>query len=112
VGPGSGDADGLVEAWSEAATDLDIRIEVPTTLDIGGLTGEFPVRILDFGSVNGMVLALGPSEPRLMAALRGEQQGFSYLNESYCRYDRELFISALNDWGWSGDGAPPDWYTG
>ena len=30
----------------------------------------------------------------------------------YREYDRSLFVSTLEAWGWSGQGAPPDWYRG
>ena len=33
-------------------------------------------------------------------------------DESYGQFDRELFVATLNDWGWFGDGQPPDWYEG
>ena len=37
----------------------------------------------------------------------------SLLNpDSYKRYDRQLFIDTLNEWGWFGPGAAPTWYTG
>jgi len=38
--------------------------------------------------------------------------GWSALGPAYLDYDRDVFIDALNDWGWTGTGAPPPWYTG
>jgi hypothetical protein len=38
--------------------------------------------------------------------------GWSALGPAYRRYDRDTFIEAPNDWGWTGRGAPPAWYTG
>lgn len=47
-----------------------------------------------------------------MAQARG--QACSFINEeSYARYDRDLFLATLNDWDWFGDPADaPGWYTG
>jgi hypothetical protein len=43
-----------------------------------------------------------------------EGQSCSFIHqESYARYDRDLFLATLNDWGWFGDPADaPEWYTG
>jgi hypothetical protein len=32
------------------------------------------------------------------------------LSEGYSQFSRELFVGALDDWGWFGNGEPPDWY--
>jgi hypothetical protein len=33
------------------------------------------------------------------------------LGRYYDTYDRAAFIDALNDWGWTGEGSPPEWYS-
>ena len=38
------------------------------------------------------------------------EAGWSALGHSFLQYDRKVFIEALCDWGWCGDGAPPAWY--
>jgi hypothetical protein len=52
----------------------------------------------------------GERELRQEAEAQG--MGWSILGSAYLRYDRELFIDTLNDWGWCGEGDPPSWYTG
>jgi hypothetical protein len=37
--------------------------------------------------------------------------GYTVLGSGYDAYDREIFVEALNDWEWTGDGAPPVWYS-
>ena len=44
---------------------------------------------------------------------RGVVFFISTLNPNlYRNYDRSRFVSTLEAWGWSGRGAPPDWYNG
>jgi len=45
----------------------------------------------------------GWEELRRMAESR--EAGWSALGHSFLQYDREVFIEALSDWGWCGDGA-------
>jgi hypothetical protein len=73
------------------------------------------VVVVDFGSTVGMLCAIrssleGERELRQEADRRG--MGFSALGSSYSHYDRGAFIDMLNDWGWTGKRAPPDWCTG
>jgi hypothetical protein len=104
----------LRRAWLRAAEDLGIRVSVEGLLDDQrGVRLTYAVLVEDFGSVEGMLLwphdepYPGQTE---VATERG--YGFSYLSPTYESYDRDAFIDALNDWGWSGAGKPPDWYTG
>lgn len=95
----------LRESWRVAASDLDIRVE-----EVGDA-----VLVADFGSEAGMLCSIretraAQEELRRDAEERGA--GWSALGASYLTYDRDVFIEALNDWGWFGEGAPPDWYTG
>jgi len=36
----------------------------------------------------------------------------SILFPVYRNYDRGRFIETLEDWGWFGEGSPPDWFRG
>ena len=95
---------GEAEAWSAAAADLGIEVSV---------RGDAVV-VKDFGGQNGMLCAIrsspnGASDLRELAEHQG--MGWSVLSSSYAEYDRELFIDTLKDWGWTGDGEPPHWYS-
>jgi hypothetical protein len=93
------------QSWREAGTDLGIDVEV---------TGD-GVLIPDFGSHAGMLCALrrtqdGWEELRREAEASGA--GWSALGHGFLQYNREMFVDALNDWGWFGNGPAPTWYTG
>jgi hypothetical protein len=106
--------DALRRAWLRAADDLGIRVSVegaPDDTQPPRLT--YAVLVGDFGSSKGTIvwpldeLYSGQTET-------AAEQGYfySYLSPDYESYDRDAFIEALNDWGWSGEGQPPDWYRG
>ena len=107
----------LVSAWLQAADDLGIAIDrdVVTPVDAGDDV-IWPVRVMQFGRAHGIVVCLGGIAPEEEARRRraAEAAGLavSFLSPSYCTYDRRLFASTLNDWGWRGPGDAPAWYTG
>lgn len=95
----------LRRSWVDAEDDLGIEVELLPDA----------VLVLGFGRPAGMLCAIredvdGQSELQRQADSFGA--GWSALGSSYLKYDRDLFISTLNDWGWHGVGAPPTWYTG
>jgi hypothetical protein len=68
-----------------------------------------------FGSAQGIVIAgLHSRLETVRSAAQAQGKVWSFINEeSYARYDRDLFVATLNDWGWHGNPAEaPDWYTG
>ena len=92
----------LHQGWRDGADDLGITVQKL----------EDPVLVSHFGSKAGMLCALrstkeGQRELQREAEALG--MGWSALGTSYLRYDRELFIETLNDWGWCGEGPPPPW---
>ena len=95
----------LVEAWREAAADLGLSVRVP---------GDAVV-VEDFGRESGMLCSI-PTDDEERRALQHEAEslgmGWSELTRTYARYERDAYTDMLNDWGWTGDGAPPRWYTG
>jgi hypothetical protein len=97
------EVEAVQRSWQEAAADLGIEVEV-----IGDA-----VLLPDFGSRVGMVCALRRT-PDGWEALRHEAEArgdaaWSALGHGFLRYDREVFIDALKDWGWFGNGRAPDW---
>lgn len=107
------------EAWLEASRDLGIRYVHPftvTTSDGRELTttgGYLP----DFGGPLGTVL-LTRFDPEELCELFDEaieERGYysSGLNPNcYEPYRRDVYIEALDDWGWFGKEPPPAWFTG
>lgn len=86
------EAETVQRNWREAASDLGIEVQA---------LGD--VLVPNFGSNVGMLCALrrtqeGWEELRRDAEALGA--GWSALGHSFVRYDREVFIDALNDWGW------------
>jgi hypothetical protein len=112
--------DSIGSAWLIAATELSIRVEVPGNAEIGGARVACEVYLPDFGSPHGMaVFGLRvsrrgvPRDPILELSRRPTDPYYSQVsNRAYGHFDREHFIEALKDWGWFGEGEPPDWYTG
>ena len=109
--------DRVSRAWLDAAEDLGITVVAPYELaDItSGITAAAVAWIANFGSAAGIVVAprqARQDQVRVLAHARGPY--CSFINEeSYARYDRDLFLATLNDWGWFGDPADaPEWYTG
>jgi hypothetical protein len=114
MGQDSGTA---ANAWRDAAEDLGITVVAPYgLLDAGGEVDSAAVAWIEsFGSVQGTVVAAYRSNREaILSAARGRGQFCSFINEaSYARYDRDLFVATLNDWGWYGNPAQaPAWYTG
>lgn len=108
------DHDHLVEAWRDAAIDLGIDVTAPYELtDRAGESLEFVARVHDFGARRGTLVWMMP-EPLPGARLPfGLFHFISTLHpDVYGEYERERFIRMLETWGWTGQGAPPDWYRG
>jgi hypothetical protein len=104
----------LTEAWRKASRDLGIEVEIPFTLQLkSGVKIEADVLVMNFGHVNGMFVSpcdifLGHDDEIVSA-------GYGYceaISPTFPTYDRNEFIDALNDWGWSGPpNQHPDWYV-
>ena len=111
--------DSISTAWLIAATELGIRVEVPGEVEIGGVPVACDSYLPDFGSPHGMavfglrVSRRGVPRDRILDLnRRATDPSYSQLsNRAYRHFDREHFIEALEDWGWFGDGDPPDWFT-
>jgi hypothetical protein len=60
-----------------------------------------------------VVLSLdSPDRERLRGVAQRSGYYYSLLAHTYDRFDRDLFIETLNDWGWKGDKADrPEWCT-
>ena len=100
-------------AWAIAASDLGIRVTAPfSETDRFGSAVEFVAHVRDFGAASGTLVWHMP-DPLPTARLQCNVVYFiSALNPAiYAEYDRARFIALLTQWGWTGKGEPPDWYT-
>jgi hypothetical protein len=106
----------LAEPWRIAERDLAIRITAPFRLP--GPHGHRPVEFIALvhefgGSAGTLLMNIDDALPPLREATVPAGYFISFVNlESYARYDRQLFIDTLNDWGYFGSDAAPSWYTG
>jgi len=95
----------ISDAWNKAAEDLKIRVDAPFTMYVDGEACEFEAFVPDFGSRQGAVAMSEISQRKIAGWL-------SILFPVYRNYDRGRFIETLEDWGWFGEGSPPDWFRG
>jgi len=110
-----GSRDAVSEAWRAAAEDLGIRVTAPFLLEgTDGTKIIFAAFVHDFGGPAGAIAGLMEDLSDAPTGMTQQSGPFvSWLNhDQYCRYDRALFIETLDDWGWFGDGVPPQWYSG
>ena len=103
----------IMDAWKQAAQDLEIRVEIPFVLRTEtGQVEFYEGRVLDFGGPKGTVFRPISVDKKTRSR---EEKGFfaSDLGPRYSQYDRQLFIDTLDDWKWFGpDGHQPEWYGG
>jgi hypothetical protein len=102
----------VTQAWQTAGVELGIRVDAPAHVMIQGESVECSAFLPDFGSANGAAV-FSLSVRSDLPDTPGTDPFCSLLNDDrYRRFDRDHFIATLNDWGWFGNGDPPDWYTG
>lgn len=106
----------FVQAWLEAAKDLNIRVIHPFTFKThtGVEVESVGVYLPDFGSKNGTLLTCRFDSDEIMDIADETNYYQSGLNpHSYEPYERELYIDTLNDWGWFGVKTDaPEWFSG
>jgi hypothetical protein len=106
----------MAQAWLDAASDLNIRIEHPFTFTTktGKTATTVGVYLPDFGSRQGLLLLCRFDSDETSALAEDTDYASSGLNpDCYERYERNHYIDTLNDWGWCGPNETrPPWYTG
>jgi hypothetical protein len=104
----------MAQAWLAAGRDLGIRVEHPFSFLTGDGTEVATVGVYlpDFGAKSGTLLTCRFDPPEIEDATPVRDYFRSYFDDGFEPYDRELFIEALDDWGWFGSGPPPDWFHG
>ncbi|NOX84482.1 MAG: hypothetical protein GXO86_00725 [Chlorobi bacterium] len=101
-------------SWKKAAEDLGIEFISPFSFTANGIRHQVTGLLPQFGGKKGALITSrkDPEEARSAAEDCGNFF-ISGLNPyHYDRYNRERFIQTLNDWGWSGEGTPPAWFSG
>jgi hypothetical protein len=104
----------LKDAWKEAAQDLNLEVEAPSSICLpDGETIDVDVLVRKFGHRLGMVVvnSYEKIEPYADDLLK-LGYGFSVMDHPREdeRYDRSEFIDLLSEWSWSGDARnAPKW---
>jgi hypothetical protein len=103
-------------AWVEAAKDLKIRIVHPFKFK-SACGEEFEtqgVYLPDFGSTTGTLLTCRFDSDEVMDLSEETSYYQAALNpHCYEPYNREVYVAALNDWGWFGnENEIPYWFAG
>ena len=109
------EAQKIADAWLRASPDLGIEIISPFLLSApDGQLVEYVALVPQFGSRRGMLLIFEDQGGLCARIAVASGYGYSCLNLfTYGLYDRDVFIDALNDWGWTDAQNPsPSWYTG
>jgi hypothetical protein len=114
--PMSHGANPMAKAWLEAGADLGIRVVHPFTFTnrTGASATTVGVYLPDFGAPSGTLLTCRFDSDEVDEAAEETDFFISALSpRTYEPYRREVFVEALNDWGWFGprDSAPP-WFAG
>jgi hypothetical protein len=99
--------------WLEIAGRFGLKVRISFRVDLGSDVLTVPVLVEEFGPQRGMLLVTAyeevePFTEKLVAA----GFGYSCLSDSSDEdIDEDQLVDMLQDWGWSGAGAPPGWYA-
>ena len=102
----------LTEQWRAAAKSLSVRFEGPFLVVASGGKYTFAGLLPDFGGGRGTLIDAQYNREAMTAAkAEGFTGSFMQPNTSEPHPDSRSYAECLIDWGWSGDGHPPDWYS-
>jgi len=104
-----------IDYWQRISNDLHVEVVGPTFLQIAsGMRLEVDVLVKNFGAEHGMIIVADASKiAGLHDAIIATGFGFSIMDAPSAdrMYEREVAISVLLDWGWTGpDNEAPEWY--
>ena len=100
-----------IKAWRAAAQALGIEVIAPFEFIRSGRRHTCVALLPHFGGSSGIVLkATGPplfeTDEQFKLDATASGRAWSFINvDLYRRFDREAFVEALQDWGYTG---PPD----
>ena len=99
---------GMVEAWRVAGRELGIEVVAPFRFEVEGRSHECVAWLAHFGREKGLVLVeLSPPDFATEQALRADAKRAGYQwsaldLQAYASFDRNTFVEALVDWGFTG----------
>lgn len=105
----------VIQAWREAAADLDFRFTSPfvgttssgTCIEALGLIHQFGRRI------GTLIQVVGEPSAEVDYAADDDYTCSCLGRKAYTRYDRTAWIEMLNDWQYFGpETERPSWYSG
>ena len=104
----------VINAWQEAATDLQIKIQSPFILATSdGAELKFELLVEQFGGKAGALINSMDNTTDFKTAGKYGYHCSGLNPDAYSVYDRQHFIDTLNDMGYFGEDAQkPNWYTG
>ena len=104
----------LREQWCAVATRLGIEFVAPISLPLpDGTQWEFAALLPQFGGENGTLIAAGHHAAAFaVATAAGYGVSSMRAEHHHLPVDPEDYVKCLNDWGWVGQAAAPEWYTG
>ena len=106
------DRDLLTEQWRAVAKALSIRFDGPYS--VPGSTGayQFAGLVPDFGGGRGTLIDTEyDREAMSVAKAAGFTGSFMLPEKRLIAIEASSYAECLVDWGWSGDGDPPEWYA-
>jgi len=105
----------MVEAWIKAGRALGVEVIAPFAFESRERSIRCTAFIRHFGRPDGTVVVPIDSPDCQSVAEAASEAGYycSFLAPVYEQFDRDLFVSTLDDWGWFGDEEDkPAWYSG
>jgi hypothetical protein len=102
----------IVRSFSRAASELGFCFTPSFTQSLpdGSILHALGL-VHQFGATRGMLLYADHVPLPPPAILRSLGLSYSVLGAGYEQFERDLFVSTLNDWQFFGESKPP-WYTG
>ena len=105
----------LQSEWEKAAAQLGLQIELSFVLGLANGEITVPVLLRYFGDRQGMLIVTDWKSFAPFAQEAAELGfGFSCLSEPREEELGEIYSEGiremLEDWGWTGEGSPPEWY--
>ena len=103
------------QEWMRLSARWQLSIETDVVVRVAAGEITVPVLLRDFGAPRGMLLVtdydlIAPHHDDLV----GQGFGYSCLSEPAAEDERTdadaAFMDMLADWGWMGNGDPPEWY--
>lgn len=100
----------VAAAWKEAGKKLGLTVETAVTVELApGRSEVYEALVHDFGKPAGTLITT-TDRMDLLGAVDATPYYGSALNPlHYSVFEREVFVEALRDWGWTGEGSPPEW---